>query len=53
MKELTLSPDEIVFKIDDIDERLYFVYKGEIEIYLEKYSKERFKKKNSNKNKSK
>lgn len=35
MKERTLVPGEIIFKKGDFYNRLYFVHKGSVEIYVE------------------
>lgn len=34
MKEQTLLPGEILFKEGELNKRLYFIYKGNIELYL-------------------
>lgn len=34
MKELTLGPGEILFHKNDQDSRLFFVHRGEIELFL-------------------
>ena len=33
---MTLGPGETIFREGDIDDKLFFVYKGEVELYLSK-----------------
>lgn len=35
MEEFTLAPDEILFKENEISNRLYFIFKGEITLYTQ------------------
>lgn len=36
MKEMTLSPQELLFKEGEFDDKIFFVYKGEVEFFLRK-----------------
>ena len=36
MKEISLAPNEILFKANTLDSKLFFITEGNIEIYFEK-----------------
>lgn len=42
MKELWLGPEELLFQEGELDQKLYFVFKGEIEIFIKRQEKYQF-----------
>ena len=39
MKEIICRPGEIIFTMSEIDNRIFFINKGEVELFLEKNKK--------------
>lgn len=39
MKEMICRPGEIIFTYNECDNRIFFINKGEVELFLEKYKK--------------
>lgn len=37
MKEIICRPGEIIFSINECDNRIFFINKGEVELFLEKH----------------
>ncbi len=35
MKENIYSPGEVLFNINDMDDRIFFIFEGDIELFLE------------------
>ena len=46
MKEMSLAPNEILFKANTLDSKLFFITEGSIEIYIEKSDKSKISVKN-------
>ena len=39
MKEMSIAPNEILFKQNQLDNKIYFITRGEIEVFIEIHDK--------------
>ena len=39
MKEMSLAPNEILFKENNLDDKLYFITRGEVEVFIDNQDK--------------